>query len=315
MTGRRSDLREWWLKRFESLKGNKKVTAEQLYTGLPNSLKNVVDRDGEWGYWTLFKLAIHAYYLPIYTNIIKKWFSPVAYVDTFAGCGLIKVGKDKPQYFLGSALLSILIPKGDKRFDRFILIDADPDKINVLKSLLEQLSKRGHILKSSYEAICDDMNKLQYERLLKDCKHSLSVIDPYGLEPNFSTIQVLAALPCDLIINYMESGVKRVFGDKEKNREKLSAFFGKDVYDVDDSEVLYGLYLENIRRLNRKTFDISVKGLGGFGYKIIFAVRPTKGDNPWLNALNKLKDRVEDTKRETFETILKQFAGEQASLD
>lgn len=313
MVRKKLSTRDWWIKRLNELEGDGKVNAANLYSQLPPNLKQIVDGK-TWEYWTVFKLAIHSYYLRLYTDIIKKHFKRIAYIDTFAGPGLIKVGKKGANYFFGSPLLGILHPR--KKFDHLIFIELDKNKKDVLEYLLKILSKIGHN-NSTYQVIQGDMNKVNYREILSSIDHSLVFIDPEGMEVDFSTIKKLSKLRCDLEINYMDSSVRRVFGAKEQlqNRGKLESFFGKDVSNVSELDQLFYFYLRNIENSDRVTRHIRVKGLGSFEYKIIFAVRPTAGGNPWLEPLEDLKRRVENTSKETFNAILNQFIGEQASLD
>lgn len=236
----------------------------------------------------------------------RALFRRIAYVDTFAGPGIIRV---KHRYFFyGSPLLSILSPT--EKFDAYIFIEKDPGCSKTLETVLRSLEKQGKLENVSYKVINQDMNDIDYPEILSGFDHSLVFVDPEGVEPNFSTIKNIASLKCDIVLNYMDSGIRRIYN----RRETLDRFFCSNLTGSEKPEDLFNKYLECIKPLRQEVEYINVRGLGSFGYKIIFAVKRTKGGNPWFKAVNGLKKQVEKTQRETFETILQQFTGEQSII-
>lgn len=306
----KKDLREWWLKQLETLSIRDDVpTPQKMYQNLPNDLQqNVHDR----GYWTIIKLAIHLYYLNLYLKVMrgekqKRLFNRIAYVDTFAGPGIVRV-KQK-HFFYGSPLLSILGPKENK-FNTYIFIEKEQGAYVVLERVLRNLEEQGFLKNVSWQIIKQDMNDVDYSAILSDFDHSLVFVDPEGIEPHFSTIEKIASHNCDLVLNYMDSGVKRLYN----RTDILERFFCGNLTDLKGPADLFDRYLECIRKIRSEVKYINVRGLGSFGYIILFAVRKTKGGNPWFKALDNLKARVEQTQSMTFQAILEQFTGEQSII-
>ncbi len=309
---------EWWLDRLETLTGYNKE-AKNIYETFGRAYRQ--------GYWTLLKLALLAYYIDVYTIIAKKYFNRIVYVDLFAGCGINEVDvKGRKEVVLGSAMLAKKVPRDGKEFDKLILVEADKENAKMLEEILpDALVIPDDCNKPSVlREIIDEINRV-------DKTHFLALMDPEGLELKWSTVETLLQHVGDSIINYMCAGVGRNWGNwcSEKTQESkrnslestITEYFGCDDWkncpppdQGGSAECLFGLYLDRIRSFKENAIPIKVKGIKGFHYHLILAVRKTRGTQGWIDAVHRAKKRIEETTEQDIEKLLDVFQGRQAQL-
>jgi len=300
---RRMDYFEWWMKRINTLKGFKEEAA-RLY--------RVTKTAYSPGSWAVLKLAILAYYIDVYTVIMKARFDETYYLDLFAGPGLNRI-KGTEDIIFGSPLLADKTPKPNKKFDRLILIERNKKYAEALVRLLPQA-----------DVIPEDVNSTGLKKTVNNIFPSnkavpfLAFIDPEGLEIEWSTLQVLLERWSDVIINYQPSAVRRVarsVAKSEKFAETLTKYFGTDKWsNCCTDEDFLELYEKQIRRFKEYVIPIKVRGPKGFYYYIIVAVRKTGGTQGWIDAIYKAKYYIEKADYKDAERFLRIFRGEQQTL-
>ncbi|RLI81938.1 hypothetical protein DRP07_06230 [Archaeoglobales archaeon] len=315
---RRKTPFEWWQDKISTLTGYKDE-AKRLYSFVGSAYLQ--------GYWTLLKLAIFAYYIDVYTVVAKSNFNRILYIDLFAGSGLneIGIGKHK-EILLGSALLAKKVPRKGKEFDEIILVEQDPEKAAVLEQLLPEST-----------VINDDCNspdtlKEILDRINEEPRtHFLAVIDPEGLELKWNTVQTLIELQGDSVINYMCAGVGRSWGNiyspkqqdsiKVKLERTLTEFFGNNKWkdcvpptQGGSVECLFDLYYNQVKKFKQNSVPITVRGIKGFHYHIIVAVRKTRGTQGWIDAIYRAKHQIEKISESEIKKLFEIYRGKQAQL-
>lgn len=317
---------DWWKKRVNELAGKKKeikrmydivkekLPASQLYT----------KRDS----WVFMKLVILAYYIPIYTNIMRKWRENMIYIDLFSGPGFNYI-KSIDEIIAGSPLLAHLMPRTTKKgrsnaFDDLVLFDKNPLYCETLQKVLPYAT-----------VTCCDCNAPETISVIKKKlrpfhkSHFLAFIDPEGLQTNWNTLEGLLKSNGDLIINYMYLGVGRNFGSyhktsgkrKEGMERKLTTFFGDDSWkripsDGNKSANLLQLYLNKLYEYRKFLLVIPIiSGIGGFQYRIIMAIRDTPAGSPWMKAMEDVKKRIENMTVDQFNRLMLVYRGKQSTLD
>jgi len=129
-------------------------------------------------------------YIDIFTTSMKgKW--SLHFIDLFAGAGIERV-KDSGTLRWGSPMLAA---HATKPFDKLHLCELDTEKYEALKSRIGRYRPDSQILNG-------DANQLAKQIAAEIPPRSLSLafLDPYGLQLDFSTIELLAGLRADLII-------------------------------------------------------------------------------------------------------------------
>ena len=293
----KKDFLEWWFYRIKDLKEK----ADELY-------KQDQTRY-EVGPQAISKLAILAYYIDIYSRIMKKR-GKLCFVDLFAGCGLCKV-RDSDVVILGSATLAYYIPKPSYNFDRIILFEKDHSNVNALKKRVP-----------TADVFPGDVNKLPVDAIIDNTCGSknpfLAFVDPEGLELEWETLKRILSRWSDVLINYHPEAVRRVHGRKDESSysQTLDKFFGTAEWQnlKYDDEEYFKLYIERIKTIKDVVEFIKVRGKGNYFYYIVLATRKTKANNPWLRAFLQLKQQIERTKGDLIELLLDIYSGRQARL-
>lgn len=302
--GKRKTHFEWWMERIEKLKGYQEE-AKHLY----EITKTAYPAHS----WTILKLSILAYYVDLYTVIIKSHYESAFYLDLCAGCGLNHI-QETGDIVLGSAVIADRIPRGNKKFDQLILIEQDQKKAEALKGILPNA-----------QIIHGDSNSSILTEILSEIdnrprSHFLAFIDPEADEIHWQTIETLLKTRGDIIINYMCTSIRRIWGNAcrgaEKFVERMDRFFGDESWKAcSHAEDLFELYLKKVKKYKEVVIPIEVKGPKGFHYHVIVAVRRTKGSQPWIQVIEKAKQQIEKASHEDAEKFLQIFSGKQKTLD
>jgi len=293
----KKDFLEWWFARIRDLKER----ADELYKQDQTIY--------EVGPQAISKLAILAYYIDIYSRIMKRR-GKICFIDLFAGCGLCKV-RDSDVVILGSATLAYYIPEFGYNFDQIILFEKDFSYVNVLKKRVPTSNIfHGDVNKLTVDVIIDNIcgNKNPF----------LAFVDPEGLELEWETLKRILSRWSDVLINYHPEAVRRVYGRKDEPpySQTLDRFFGTAEWqNIEyDDEKYFKLYIGRIKNIKDVVEFIKVRGKGNYFYYIILATRKTKGGNPWLRAFLRLKQQIERTKGDVIEQLLDIYSGRQARL-
>jgi len=293
---------KWWLDRIKTLSGFQNE-AKNLYltTGLAYSV----------GPWALLKLALVAYYISVYTSIIKKIFATSYYVDFFAGPGLNTIG-DTGDIVLGSPLLADRVPSESKKFDKLLLVEKDIARANALARLLP-----------SATVISQDINTAGISSILAQLTDSnvpsLVFVDPEGLAVRWSTLEKMLSRWCDVMINYQPTSVRRIVGSYRTNavyEQSLNDFFGSDAWKAcsDDDELL-GLYVQNLEQYREVVIPVRIQSPEAFHYYIIIAVRKTGGSQGWIDAIYRAKGKIEQATSDDAKRFLDVYMRRQATMN
>ncbi len=320
MPRRKKSLYEWWMDRINTLTGLN-PSPNKIFNVISKTIPKAFDYLYSRGPWTGIKLSILAYYLDVYTIIAKKYFNQICYVDTFAGSGIVKIHEGNESLLLyGSPLLSILVPRQEKKFDRYVFIELDYLKSAILRKAIDALAEWGIVDSTKVTIITGDMNYVDYSYLLRNCRHSLVFVDPEGTEPKWSTINKLLDLNIDLLFNFMTSGIRRIWGNWRNGRfssvNALDEFYGDDSWKkASNDEDLLNIYIDKLRSKRDIVIPIKVMGSHAFYYHILLAVRRTSRGNPWLSPIIKsLKPRIERTDSTVFNKLIEVFRGRMKPL-
>jgi three-Cys-motif partner protein len=130
-------------------------------------------------------------YIDIFTTAMTGKWKGLHYIDLFAGAGIERL-RGSEELHWGSPMIAANAPKP---FDGLHLCELDPQKHNALERRVAAVRLDSQILKR-------DANK-EVHNIAKGIPQgtlSLAFLDPYGLELDFETLEVLAAKQADLIV-------------------------------------------------------------------------------------------------------------------
>lgn len=137
------------------------------------------------GWWTAQKLDAVERYLDAYTLALKKQKFQTIYVDAFAGNGDCKIGTEEFNIELdGSAKRALAIKH---KFDQYVFIDTDANKINKLKEFCE--TKYPDL---KVRTVNDDantvLNKLCASNYMNK-RRGVVFLDPFGASVTWETLE------------------------------------------------------------------------------------------------------------------------------
>lgn len=271
-----------------------------------------VEENGDWGGpWTADKIEIFIKYLKAYLDIMKKNdYFELIYFDGFAGSGEIKTNQ-KYGLTLGSIALRVATFEHQHQFDIYYLVDKSQQKI---KRLEEKIKNDAIGTQRNIYCVAEDANTkinslTTYMRQASAKRKALMLIDPYGLQINWESMEACKGLGIDMwVLVPTGVGVNRLLVKNgnidEVWLERLSLFLGMTqeeikafFYTKKQSHTLFGteeqvlkeadavhkiaeLYrdrLKNIWQYISEPFPMKVPNTQNILYHFIFATNNKSG--------------------------------------
>ncbi len=221
--------------------------------------------DKGWGgTWTEQKLKAFEKYVGAYLNIMLNqrkirngWPKSIIYFDGFAGSGnrislkdkdtliFSELYKEEMNVYKGSAERVVRL---NKKFDEYYFIDTDNDALDNLKNKIGPYMDKN--LKYKFFSI--DINHAldEFSKYLDNSKVTLILLDPFGMQLNWDSIEKLKGKKVDIWILLPSGVIINRLLDREgklKNIDKLQSFFGisedkirKEFYNNKKENTLFG---------------------------------------------------------------------------
>lgn len=242
----------------------------------------------QWGGdWTTKKLDAFEAYVRAYLNIMLKQKEKfkgwpfLIYYDGFAGSGVVSEKQDIdgkiefPEFYLekevyrGSAERVLRL---DKKFDEYYFVDVDKDAITQLSNLLTEkklVNKNCHFINSDVNIHLSEFIKNWNKE-----KAALILLDPFGMQINWETIELFQNKRIDLWILLPSGVIINRFLNKKGDilyKERLEKYFGLRIselqqifYATKSENTLFGEIskLEKIDNSIKKIAEIYVSKLG-----------------------------------------------------
>ncbi len=237
-------------------------------------------KSGWGGNWTEKKLEAFENYVNAYLTIMnaqkkkRKGWPTTIYFDGFAGSGERFLSSKEETGLFSEYLIKedLAVYKGSvervlrliQKFDYYFFVDNNENAISKLKEKLSALN----LISNNCYFISDDVN-IQLTKLsefLNSPKAALVLLDPFGMQINWSSIEKLKGkkvdlwilIPSGVIINrFLDRKGKLVFSNK------LQSYFGltedeirKRFYEVEIVETLFGIE-EEIKKTNDSIYKIA----------------------------------------------------------
>ena len=185
----------------------------------------------EIGYWSEIKLEIQKEYAAAYSTILAAQKNPSlhhVYIDAFAGSG-IHLTKVAQEFVLGSPLNALRV---QPPFREYHLVDIRPEKVESLKALI---GPRKDVI--VYQGDC---NKILLDTIFprvkyKDYRRGLCILDPYGLDLNWTVIYNAGQMKTlDIFLNFPVADMNRNVlwrnpaNVEDTQKERMNSFWGDD---------------------------------------------------------------------------------------
>ena len=194
------------------------------------------------GKWTTAKLEVLHDYLESYTTALKKFNFETCYIDAFAGSGyhqptaalldgeLSLLGEPEPQAVLeGSARIAL---QTSNPFSRYVFVEKDASncqKLHDLKGDFPGLASRIEIKNGDANQAIQEMCQ---EDWLAANRRGVLLLDPYGLQVEWKTVELVAATQAiDMWLLFPLSVTRLLVNSGEIPdawRSRLNIFFGNE---------------------------------------------------------------------------------------
>lgn len=206
----------------------------------------------EVGPWAEEKLEVLERYLDAYTKVMKNqphWRT--LYVDAFAGGGRAKLRQRRRDpdlqvdFFAAEATpeQTVFVAGSPERalrianpFDRYVFIDADPDRIAALEALRDHYGSSRTI--SIREGYADDQIAwVLSQKIARQTHRGVAFLDPFGAHIAWKSVAALAASGVfEIILNFPFHMALNRLMTKDPNipqnwREQLDAFFPRGWFE------------------------------------------------------------------------------------
>ena len=200
-----------------------------------------------------------------------------------------------------------------------IFCEKDPQLFNALNLRIASLCKTNLF---TINCNCNiNLNQI-INKINKKDVYSLFFVDPCSTEFSWDSMKLLLQTRTDIIFNFMSNQIRRTAGlckDGTCDGRVLDEFFGDNSWRKWQSgdEELLQIYVNNILK-ERKDAVIKIikikSAKHGFCYFLLFITNKTKGENPWLKAVDKAKKEIESNSDKSVEMALDLIKNRQKTL-
>ena len=314
--------REWIAERVEGLTEEASEIEPQFDSDIDNSFNT----------WSALKLIVHAATINMYTKVISDHYNDFFYIDALAGSGLSEYGEGQEgEYFHGSPIVAA--KHADVSFTKMYFMDEDENRCDILEERLEYIFTESCIDIESpedWEVIQGDSNE-QIERVISNIWdvagpdfsfHTLSFIDNQATDFEWESLEQIAEVSADFLINYPGAmAVGMNINNKGAHEGDLKGFFGRNLWDLgmDSREEYRATYINQLGSLfTDDSHQIPVKvesGTKSYNYDMIYATRDTAGGSGYVEAIEYVKEFVENVDGGDVEDMLKVMQGEQSAIE
>lgn len=287
--------------------------------------------DNSFNTWSALKLIVHATTINMYTKVISNHFEDHFYIDALAGSGLSEYGEgEEGEYFHGSPIVAA--KHADHPFTKMYFVDDNSDRCNLLRQRLDfifQNDKFDIQQPGDWEVKCGNSNEL-IEDIIQDiwCEakpnpnfHTFSFVDNQALDFDWTSMEQIAEVSADFMVNYPGSmGVGMNIKNKSAHEGALKDFFGRDLWDLglDTRGEYKNEYVGQLRSLfDDESHIVPVKvesGTKSYNYDMIYATRDTSGGSGYVEAVEYVKEFVENVDGADVEEMLEVMKGDQSAI-
>lgn len=186
------------------------------------------------GYWSEVKLDIVREYAVAYSKILSAQTHPRlkhVYIDAFAGAG-VHVSRTTQEFVLGSPLNALQV---QPPFHEYHFIELDQARVDVLDEIAEGQEQNVFVyLGDCNQVLLEDVfPRVQWE----DYRRGLCLLDPYGLDLNWSVIQKAGWMKTiDIFLNFPVMDMNRnvLWRNPDKvqqdQTERMTNFWGDETW-------------------------------------------------------------------------------------
>lgn len=287
----------------------------------------VEEIDNSFNTWSALKLIVHSATINMYTKVISKHFDDFFYIDALAGSGLSEYGEG--ECFFGSPIIAA--KHAAEPFTKMYFIDDDPEKCDLLEQRLENIFNNPEMdiqEPGDWEVLQGNSNDLVYDiyddiwEVRKGKFNTLTFADNQAMDFGWDAMEKLSELTGDYLINYPGAmAVGMNMNNKLAHEGKMKEFFGRNLWDLGLStrreyKQEYMKQMESLFDTDSHQVAVKVRsGTKSFEYDMIYATRDTAGGSGYIQAIEYIKEFVENVDGADVEDMLKMMHGDQTIID
>lgn len=314
--------REWIADRVAGLTEEANEIEPSFHEGIDNSFNT----------WSALKLIAQAATINMYTKVISKHFNDFFYIDALAGSGLSEYGEgEEGEYFHGSPIVAA--KHAAEPFTKMYFVDDKDKRCDLLRQRLDYIFTNDQVdiePPGDWEVRCGNSNTIISDIIDDIWKmagpdysfHTFAFIDNQGLDFNWASMEKLAEISTDYMINYPGAmGVGMNINNEGAHAGAMKDFFGRNLWDRDltDREAYKDVYVSQLGSLftdDSHRVPIRVKsGSKSYNYDMIYATRDTDGGSGYVEAVEYAKEFIENVDGADVGDILEMMHGDQAMMD
>lgn len=204
------------------------------------------------GQWTRDKIEVFIKYAKAYLTIMKdRPYYKLLYFDGFAGSGQI-MPEANDLDLINSAAVEILQIDSPRSFDLYYFVEKNKGNADSLQKTIAthfpQKLRVAHVVAEDCNVKIADMAEFLNSEKGKKYR-TLAFLDPYGMQINWATVEMLRGLPMDvwmLVPTAIGVGrqLRRDAQISEANMDRLVQFF-----DLPKEELMRTFYKEDVTPL------------------------------------------------------------------
>ena len=227
----------------------------------------------EVGYWSEVKLDIIREYAEAYSRILSAQTRPRlehVYIDAFAGAG-VHFSRTTQEFVLGSPLNALRV---QPPFNEYHFIELVQARVAALDEIAEEQEQNVFVHSG-------DCNQMLLEKIFprvrwEDYRRGLCILDPYGLDLNWTVIQKAGQMKSiDIFLNFpvmdMNRNVLWKNPDRvqQEQRDRMTKFWGDETwrqvaYSTEGN--LFGFEEKMENETITKAFRQRLLEVAGFGH-------------------------------------------------
>ena len=227
----------------------------------------------EIGYWSEVKLDIIREYAEAYSRILSAQTRPRlehVYIDAFAGAG-VHVSRTTQEFVLGSPLNALHV---QPPFNEYHFIELVQARVAVLDDIAEEQEQNVFV----YPGDCNQMllEKIFPRVRWEDYRRGLCLLDPYGLDLNWTVIQKAGQMKSiEIFLNFPVMDMNRNVlwrnpdNVQQDQRDRMTKFWGDETwrevaYSTEGN--LFGFEEKMDNETIAKAFRQRLLHVAGFGH-------------------------------------------------
>lgn len=313
--------REWIADRVRGLTEEASEIEPPFVEGVDNSFNT----------WSALKLIVQASTINMYTKVISQNFNDHFYIDALAGSGLSEYGEgEEGDYFHGSPIVAA--KHAAEPFTKMYFIDNEEEKCDLLQRRLDFIFSNDEIdieEPEDWDVRCGNANEL-IDDIIYDIWnvagpehnfHTFAFIDNQALNFDWVSMEEIASISADFMVNYPGAmAVGMNINNRRAHTGALKDFFGRDLWDLglDDREQYRDVYMDQMRSLfDDDSHIVPVKvesGSKSYNYDMMYATRDTAGGSGYVEAVEYVKEFVENVDGGDIEEMLEVMRGDQSAI-